>query len=88
MRKIILGSLAALLLTLGITATQASAAWVTRPVVTFDPSCGQYVTTAQTYWVPDPVVVAPAPTVVIRPARHVEFRGHDYRHGERRDHRR
>jgi len=48
MRKVILGTVAALALTLGIAAPQASAAWVTRPVTTFDPSCGQYVTTTQT----------------------------------------
>jgi hypothetical protein len=57
MRKVILGGLAAVALTLGLTASQASAAWVTRPVTIWDANCGRYVTTTQTYWVPNPVVV-------------------------------
>jgi len=73
MRKVILGTVAALALTLGIAAPQASAAWATRPVTTWDPSCGHYVTTTQRYWVPAPVVV-PAPY-----HRHVAYRGPAYR---------
>jgi hypothetical protein len=82
MKKLILGGVAALVLTLGIAAPQASAAWATRPVTYWDASCGQYVTTTQTYWVPDPVVRVPV-------RGHVEFRGHDFRHHEEyRGHRR
>jgi len=78
MRKVVLGTLAALALTLGIAAPQASAAWATRPVTVWDASCGRYVTTTQRYWVPNPVVVVPAPyhrhVVTYGPAyrRHVE----------------
>ena len=56
MKKLILGSVAALALTLAVAVPQASAAWVTQPVTVWDPACGRYVTTTQTYWVPDPVV--------------------------------
>ncbi len=72
MRKLILGSLAALALTLAIAVPNASAAWATRPVTYYDPSCGQYVTTTQTYWVPDPVVTVPY-------YRHVRYYHHEYR---------
>lgn len=60
MRKLVLGTVAAVAVTLAIAASSASAAWVTRPVTYYDPNCGQYVTTTQTYWVPDPVVAVPA----------------------------
>jgi hypothetical protein len=80
-RKLIFGGLAALALTLGFTASQASAAWVSRPVTYWDPACGQYVTSVQTYWVPDPVVV--------RVPHRVEHHGREhYRHEEHREHHR
>jgi hypothetical protein len=71
MKKIILGSLAALALTLAVAVPQASAAWVTRPVTYWDANCGRYVTTTQTYWVPGPVVV---------PYRHHVHYYHGHRH--------
>ena len=51
MRKVIFGGLAALVVTLGVAASQASAAWVSRPVTYWDPAIAQYVTAVQTYWV-------------------------------------
>jgi hypothetical protein len=71
MKKIILGSMAALALTFAFAVPQASAAWVTRPVTYWDANCGQYVTTTQTYWVPDPVGV--------RYRHHVHY-DHGHRH--------
>ena len=82
MRKIILGTLAALALTLAVAVPQASAAWVSRPVTYWDANCGQYVTTTQTYWVPDPVVTVPYYHGYYRfheHHRHIEHHGHHHR---------
>jgi hypothetical protein len=93
MKKLILGTVAALALTLGIAAPQASAAWATRPVTSWDARCGRYVTTTQTYWVPDPVVcvdpVQVGLNVVGDAGRFFGVHAHgrvEYRHGERGRH--
>jgi hypothetical protein len=80
MRKFVLGSLAALALGLAVAVPQASAAWATRPITYWDASCGQYVTTTQTYWVPDPVIAVPY-------YRHGHHHHHEYwRHYDHHGH--
>ena len=60
MRKFIIGGIAAIVLALGFTASNASAAWVTRTVYSWDPVYAAYVPVTQRVWVPDPVVYAPS----------------------------
>jgi hypothetical protein len=82
MRKLILGALAAVAVTLAIAAPNASAAWATRPVTYWDASCGRYVTTTQTYWVPDPVVALPYYAHYHHGRyHHFDHHGHDEHHG-------
>jgi hypothetical protein len=59
MRKLIIGALAAVAVALGLTASNASAAWVNRTVYRWDPVYGQYVPVVEQVWVPDPVIYAP-----------------------------
>jgi hypothetical protein len=66
MKTFLVGAVAAVGLTLGMAATEASAYWVTRVVQQWDPFLGTFVTVQQRVWVPDPVFV-PAPVVVPRP---------------------
>ena len=59
MRKFIIGGLAAVVVALGFTASNASAYWATRNVYRWDPFIGQYVLVAERVWIPDPVVYGP-----------------------------
>jgi hypothetical protein len=63
MRKFIIGGLAAIVLALGFTASNASAYWATRNVYRWDPLIGRYVLVAERVWVPDPVVYGPGISV-------------------------
>ena len=53
MRKLVMGGLAAVIVTLGLTTTPASAAWVTRTAYRWDPACCRYVPVTERVWVPD-----------------------------------
>ena len=53
MRKLVMGGLVAVAVALGLTASYASAAWVTRIAYRWDPGCGRYVRVAERVWVPD-----------------------------------
>jgi len=71
MKTFLIGAVAAVGLALGVAASDASAYWVTRTSLQWDPYIGDYVAVQQRVWVPDPVivespVVVPAP-VVVRP---------------------
>jgi hypothetical protein len=60
MRKFIIGGIAAIVLALGFTASNASAAWVRRTVYRWDPVYAAYVPVIQRVWVPDPVAYVPS----------------------------
>lgn len=77
MKTFLAGAVAAIGLTLGITAKEASAYWVTRVYQQWDPLVGAYVAVQQRVWVPDPVLV-PAPIMVTQP---IVVPGPSYRYG-------
>jgi hypothetical protein len=63
MRKVVIGGLAAVVVALGLTASNVSAAWVTRTAYRWDPACSRYVPVAERVWVPNR----------FRPASHRHF---------------
>jgi hypothetical protein len=90
MKTFLFAGLAAVVLGLALVPQQASAFWEIRTVQRLDPVYG-VVTVQERFWVPDPVVVAPAvvysspvvvtPPVVIGPRVHVAHRhfvGHPF----------
>jgi hypothetical protein len=85
MRKLILGGVAAVVVALGITMGNASAAWVTRTAYRWDPLIGQYVPVAERVWVPDPVIYGPSVSLDFAFGRPWYGHGH-YRHFEHERH--
>jgi hypothetical protein len=53
MKKFIIGAIAAVVLGLGFTASNASAYWANRTVYRWDPALAAYVPVVQRVWVPD-----------------------------------
>jgi hypothetical protein len=53
MRRERIGGLAAVVVALGLTATNASAAWVTPTAYLWEPTCSRYVPVAQPVWIPN-----------------------------------
>ena len=85
MRKLIIGGLAAVVVALGLTASNASAGWVNRTVYRYDPVAGVYVPVVEPVWVPDPVVYGPGVSVNFGYYRPWYWRG-GYRHFEHERH--
>jgi hypothetical protein len=85
MRKLILGGIAAFVVALGLTAGNASAAWVNRTAYRWDPVYAQYVPVVERVWVPDPVVYGPGISFDFAYGRPWYWRGY-HRHFEHERH--
>ena len=85
MRKFIIGGVAAVVVALGLTASNASAGWVTRTAYRWDPACGVYIPVAERVWVPGPVVYGPGVSFNFgyRGHWHRSHRGYHYAHHRR-----
>lgn len=59
MKKLIIGGIAAIVLALGFTASNASAEWVARTSFRWDPVCGRYIAVVERVWIPEVVVPVP-----------------------------
>jgi hypothetical protein len=90
MRALILSTIAAAVLALGLAPQTASAAWTYQNVTRFDPVCQHCVTYTEKVWVPDPVVVVSPPVVVRSPivvsSPVVVYPGYHYGHYEHDHH--
>jgi hypothetical protein len=73
MKTLLIGSVVAVALLLGVGAGQASAGWEYRTGYRFDPHCGRFIAYQQRIWVPD------------HHHRHHDH-GFDRGHGHRHDH--